>query len=254
MNKDENVVCEVTGSMPLMNEGNLVKDTTPLKISGVYGIHCKITDKWYVGQSIDIQRRFRSYKGLRCRSQPKLYNALLLYGIPNFEFVILDQCSDKLVDLENQWISFYDSINNGYNIREGGPSGKFTSESREKMRLAKIGSIVSNEVRLKISRALQGRKQSIDTCKKIGNAHRGKMVSDETKKKIQLARSKQIFKPRTQEQRERASRSQLGYKHSPEMLEKMRINRSLRPKMKHRPHTEETKQKIREKAFLRCRK
>ena len=48
--------------------------------SGIY----KITNpknKVYIGQSKDIIKRWYYYKTLHCKSQIKLYNSLLKYGV-----------------------------------------------------------------------------------------------------------------------------------------------------------------------------
>ena len=32
------------------------------KLAGIYGLHCTVTDKWYVGQSRNIHQRWQSYR------------------------------------------------------------------------------------------------------------------------------------------------------------------------------------------------
>ena len=46
----------------------------------------------YVGQSIDIERRWKSYKRLDCKSQRKLYQSLVFFGVQNHEFIVLVRC------------------------------------------------------------------------------------------------------------------------------------------------------------------
>jgi predicted GIY-YIG superfamily endonuclease len=42
---------------------------------GIYKITSP-TNKVYIGQSLDIEKRFVNYKGLFCKQQTKLYNCL----------------------------------------------------------------------------------------------------------------------------------------------------------------------------------
>jgi len=59
---------------------------------GIY----KITNpkgKIYIGQSINIKRRFNEYKRLNCSQQPKIYNSLLKYGSDNHKFEIIEEFS-----------------------------------------------------------------------------------------------------------------------------------------------------------------
>ncbi len=78
--------------------------------------------KHYVGQSWNIKSRWNCYLKLQGKGQPKLYNALKHYGPENFIFYIIDAANtqENLDKKEAYWISSYDSINNGYNNREGG--------------------------------------------------------------------------------------------------------------------------------------
>ena len=47
---------------------------------GIYKITSP-SDRIYIGQSIDINKRFRKYYNLKCKQQPKLYNSLCKYGV-----------------------------------------------------------------------------------------------------------------------------------------------------------------------------
>ena len=50
-----------------------------------------------------------------------LHNAILKYGIENFEFKILEEVSeDELNNREKYWIKYYDTYDNGYNETYGG--------------------------------------------------------------------------------------------------------------------------------------
>ena len=67
-----------------------------------------ITNKKYIGQSIDIEKRWRTHKKKSTwKSQPNnyLYRAMNKYGIDKFKFEILCECNeDELNDLEIEYI------------------------------------------------------------------------------------------------------------------------------------------------------
>lgn len=96
-------------------------------VSGIYCITNKINNKKYIGLSKDIYRRWGEHKRVPFCSTSReynypLYNAIRKYGLENFSFVILEECDDLklLKEKEKKWIKYYDSINNGYNLTEGG--------------------------------------------------------------------------------------------------------------------------------------
>lgn len=77
--------------------------------------------KCYIGQSVNIEKRFTGYRILKCKDQPKIYNALKKYGANKFNYDIVETCNIKLMDeKEKYYIKLYDSIKNGYNCRSGG--------------------------------------------------------------------------------------------------------------------------------------
>ena len=90
---------------------------------GIYKITNKITNQCYIGQSIDIARRWRAHRQAAKdqKTETPLYKAIEEYGINNFEFTVLVECQPKeLNSLEKYYISKFDSYNNGYNQTSGG--------------------------------------------------------------------------------------------------------------------------------------
>jgi len=82
---------------------------------GIYKI-ISPTNKLYIGQSVDIDRRFKEYKRLNCKQQPKIYNSLQKYGSENHIFKIIEECSiDQLNEKELYWKIHYNSISEGLN-------------------------------------------------------------------------------------------------------------------------------------------
>ena len=96
---------------------------------GIYSFKNKINQKRYIGQSKNLEERYKAH--LRNYTNEKLqtynghfYRALRKYGIENFEYEIL--YSDKFIDsttlneLEIYYIKLYNSFNDGYNMNLGG--------------------------------------------------------------------------------------------------------------------------------------
>jgi group I intron endonuclease len=107
---NENIVRNITGLTKKKSMKNLNKN-----IIGIY----KITNpkgKIYIGQSIDIERRFKEYKTLQCKNQPKIYNSLYKYTPENHMFEIIEECIfEQLNNRELYWKLYYNSINEGLN-------------------------------------------------------------------------------------------------------------------------------------------
>lgn len=91
----------------------------------IYQIKNKINGKIYVGKTLDLpeyrwKEHIHDYSREGYRDRP-LYRAFTKYGIENFEFSVIEQCSDLEVnDREIYWIEYYGSFKNGYNATLGG--------------------------------------------------------------------------------------------------------------------------------------
>ena len=99
-----------------------------MKKIGIYKIENLINETPYIGQSVDIYKRWANEKSSAynnnydCYDYP-LQRAFRKYGIDNFSFEIIEECRrDELNDKEQYWIECYDSFNNGYNQNAGGDS------------------------------------------------------------------------------------------------------------------------------------
>lgn len=89
---------------------------------GIYKIQNLINGKIYIGQSVHIKARFSAHKSeARNGNTRPLYNAIRKYGVENFSFEVIEECSkEKLNEREIYWIKKYDSFHNGYNLTPGG--------------------------------------------------------------------------------------------------------------------------------------
>lgn len=94
-----------------------------MKHCGIYQIRNIITGKKYIGQSVDIYRRWWEHKArvdnknTNCYNKP-LYTAIRKYGIDNFEFIILEEClPEELNNKEAHYIQTLSTlVPNGYNL------------------------------------------------------------------------------------------------------------------------------------------
>ena len=106
----------------------------------IYLIKNKLNNKCYIGQTIrTLEKRWKEHSN---RKGSILNNAILKYSPENFDVsVIIETDNDKLDELEVKYIIEYNSLYpNGYNIQTGGNiNKKHCEESREKMRLSKLG-------------------------------------------------------------------------------------------------------------------
>ncbi len=121
-------------------------------------------NKKYIGQTIrTLEKRLTEHK--KCTDCIAVYSAIKKYGIENTKIEVLMIVNDKyLDDYEIKCIALYNTlVPNGYNIRTGGSNGKHCDESRERMRLSKIGSKNPN----------YGKPRTEDTKKKISNMKKG---------------------------------------------------------------------------------
>ncbi|MBO5711413.1 MAG: GIY-YIG nuclease family protein [Acholeplasmatales bacterium] len=92
----------------------------------IYKITNKITSKNYVGLTTrTIQHRWKQhlYNALNYPHLTfKLYNSMRKYGVENFDIELIEEIDtfEELVQREQFWINYYDSVNNGYNMTLGG--------------------------------------------------------------------------------------------------------------------------------------
>ena len=95
---------------------------------GIYKIENLINHKIYIGQSVNIEKRWEKHKTVAFNKNDKsyeypLYRAFRKYGIENFSFSIIEECSElDLNDKEKYWVDYYNSFFNGYNQSMGGDS------------------------------------------------------------------------------------------------------------------------------------
>ena len=173
---------------------------------GIYKITSP-SKRVYIGRSIDIKKRWRSYKLLHCKKQRLLYNSFIKYGVDKHSFEIIHICeSDKLNELERYYVDLYQCFNSRYglNLREGGGSHslmtkrtpdqiKRISEAHKGQRAHNKGVKMKSEQydKCKISmykKGCVGNRSGVKLTEehkvKLSIAHTGKKLTEEHKMKI----------------------------------------------------------------------
>lgn len=214
-------------------------------ITGIYKITNNINGKIYIGQSIDIEHRWNEHQ--KAKTNFYLHNAIRKYGIENFDFEIIEECEEHLLNSrEIFWIDYYDSYNNGYNLTTGGEGTrghkmsdegkKILSKSHRGKSSPNKGVPHTNETKKKISDRCKGRipwnkgkkneyklaPHSEEIKKKISDSNKGKKhnLTEEGRKRLSISASKQ--------------KNRLGQSPSEETRKK--ISESLKGKTSGIPH------------------
>lgn len=146
----------------------LINDKNFRECPGVYIIKNIITGKEYIGESLNIKRRFGVHA--RLKSGQRIHKSILKHGIENFQ-VYCEYFPDlkkvELLQIEEQMIKDYNTlIPNGYNISTGKwykVCDQFLKRKKSKnhgrnISKAKKGIPLSNEHKLALSKAHTGKK------------------------------------------------------------------------------------------------
>ena len=148
---------------------------------GIYKISNIINNKVYIGQSMDIQRRFSEHMRAlnnNCHYNKHLQASYNKYGTEAFLYEVLCVCEMiELDDMEVFFIDYYDSMNpeHGYNKESGGSLNKrISEETREKYRINNRGA----------RNPFYGKKHTEEHKEKIRKLSSLHRHSDATKQKI----------------------------------------------------------------------
>lgn len=165
---------------------------------GIYKITSP-TGKVYIGESIDIYKRWGRYKTLNCKGQVKIYRSLLKYGVETHSFEIIEECEfDELKCRERYWQDFYEAIGEkGLNC--------FLTQTSDLKR------VVSDETSKKLSLASKNRKGvscSEEKKQKISLANTGKVHTNEARIKMSISQMKR--EKRSKEFCKQISERQMG--------------------------------------------
>lgn len=166
-----------------------------------------------------------------------LRNAIEKYGKEHFIKTVLTSgltTQEQADAAERYWIGYFDSINNGYNIREGGSRGKLSAETRARMsESAKKRAPISEETREKLRKASTGRKHSKETLEKLKAAKSN--VSAETREKLSAAamgNKKTLGRKHSEESKAKMSAVKMGHEVTEETIEKIRATKLAKKLLK----------------------
>ena len=142
--------------------------------SGIYRWKNLVNGKSYVGSSVNLSRRFKSYYNrnylsLSSAKTMLICKALLKYGHDNFSLEILEYCDKSVILTREQY--YLDTLQPEYNLLNLAGSTK--------------GYKHSEETRLKLSLIKKGFKHTQDTKDKIS---KNLIHSEETKQKLRSYR------------------------------------------------------------------
>lgn len=93
-------------------------------VTGIYKITNQINNKCYIGQSVDISKRWKDHAkcglGIDAQQGNKLYKDMQEIGIWNFSWELLETCPrEQLNEKEKYYINLYQSQDFGYNSTKG---------------------------------------------------------------------------------------------------------------------------------------
>lgn len=157
-------------------------------MTGIYKITSP-SGKVYIGQSVNIEKRFKQYKCLyNSRNQKALHYSFLKHGVENHIFEVIEECNiNSLNERERFWQDFYNVIKKGLNCKTTttkSKSGKLSESTLLKMSKSLKGRIISPEQRIKLSIAGRGRKNSQKSIDRLKEYNKNRVFSEETKNKI----------------------------------------------------------------------
>lgn len=169
---------------------------------GIYKITNKLNGKMYIGQSVDIEKRWLAHKRLSKTDDGHLYSAMRNYGLDNFTFSLICEVPESALDqYEISYIKYYETTDpeKGYNKKDGGAKGRHSEESKKKMSESQKG----------VNHPLFGKPRSVETKNKMSESHKGKKMSEESKQKMSEAK-----KNMTDESKQKMSEAKKGNQYS----------------------------------------
>ena len=154
-------------------------------------MHIFPNNKTYIGITSRKPNQRWGKNGKGYQHNQYMQNAITKYGWENVKHIILftnltkKEAEQKEIELIAQYKS--NQREYGYNIENGGRANCVSDETKLKMRKAHEGKTLSQEHKAKISTSLLGKEVSQKTRNKISEAQKGKRIAEEVKIKISIA-------------------------------------------------------------------
>lgn len=207
----------------------------------------------YVGSTIrKSEDRWKDYKTLNCKSQIRLYNSFIKYGVRNHIFKqIWEGPIEEMLKMESILGRLYNVLDRekGLNSQLPKESDKYScvnEDTRIKMsNSAKNKPPISEETRRKMSESLKN--PSLETRTKISNSSKGRTHTQETKDKISKKhKGKKLSKEHIELIRKanKGKQLMLGKKHSNKTKEKISIAKTgIKQSLDHRNKLDNARKK-----------
>lgn len=183
----------------------------------IYIHKCKITNKYYVGQTCrKLEKRWgKNGKNYTEHNNLKFYNAIQKYGWENFEHYIVAKTHSlkEAYELEQYYIEKLDTYKNGYNSTLGGSGSKgkvISKEQREHLSKLLKGKETHGWKEYFILNPMFGKHHTEETKRKIGNANRGRVISKEGRERMSLAKLGKKRGPMSEETRRKIGLAHIG--------------------------------------------
>lgn len=219
-------------------------------MTGIYCIENQENGKKYVGQAVNIEKRWRQHRNKLINGKhynEHLQRAWNLYGESSFSFYVLEICAEESLDArEIHYIKSFNSFENGYNLTLGGEGTRgclHTEEYKKYMHDISVGKKYSEDTILKMSLAkkgkpqtetesrkkgrqvvsekLRGRKHTEEQKKKNSDAHKGKPVWNKGLRMSDDYVHPMFGKHHSEDAKEKISKANSGKKRSKEQKEKI---------------------------------
>lgn len=153
---------------------------------GIYKI-TSLKNRIYIGQSINIEKRFNDYKRLKnVNEQPKLYNSFLKHGVNSHNFEIICECKiSELNNKERYYQELFNCVENGLNcnfVKSNDRSGILSNETKLKISISKkgqgLGVVKSESFRKLVSENNKNRIWKQSSKDKLSKKMLGKMTGE----------------------------------------------------------------------------
>lgn len=159
-------------------------------IIGIYKIESP-SGKVYIGQSLDIYRRWSDHRSSKSYKHKKLGASIIKYGVDNHKFNLLYEFpKDIKQDIINSYEQIYmdayrDCGVELLNLKEGGNGyGKHSEETKAIIREKRKHQVITEETRQKMSVFFKNIKRNPEWVKKVADKSRGRKYSYEIRKKL----------------------------------------------------------------------
>jgi len=161
---------------------------------GIYRLVFDNTDKVYIGQSVNIEKRFLQHlHSMRNNlANYKLNEAYKLYGKPTLD--ILVECRiDELDEYEDESIGIFDSVNNGFNIYSYANQAPTSAKGPEsgnakysKVQILRVFDLLVNSPELSFKQISENTKVSVSVISNISCAKLHSWLREEYPEKYNI--------------------------------------------------------------------